>query len=118
MSGVQIQRRDDAAVQQEYGCAFRRILPWRSSGPSDTGMGVCTIAPGTASTPHSHEDHEHFYVVRGSGSVEVDGVRTDIAAGDALVVGSWQTHHFENASASEELELLSVWSLGPFGESR
>ncbi|MFD9498287.1 cupin domain-containing protein [Streptomyces sp. NPDC060035] len=116
MSGIPIQRREDAVTQEEYGCAFRRILPWQSSGPSDTGMGVCTVAPGTATTPHSHEDHEHFYVVRGSGRVEVDGVRTDIAAGDALVVGSYLTHHFENASDTEELELVSVWSLGAFGE--
>ncbi|MEU8806351.1 cupin domain-containing protein [Streptomyces violaceoruber] len=115
MSGIRIQRRADALVQEEYGCAFRRILPWESSGPSDTGMGVCTVAPGTATTPHSHEDHEHFYVVRGSGHAEVDGERTRIAAGDALVVGAHQRHHFENASDTEELEMVSVWSLGPFG---
>ncbi|MEV6263391.1 cupin domain-containing protein [Streptomyces sp. NPDC051784] len=115
MSGIQIQRRHEAVTEDEYGCAFRRILPWGSDGPSDTGMGVCTVAPGAVTTPHSHEDHEQFYVVRGSGRVEVDGTRTDIAAGDALVVGSYLTHHFENGSDTEELELVSVWSLGPLG---
>jgi quercetin dioxygenase-like cupin family protein len=115
MTGIQIQRRADAVPEDEYGCAFRRILPWGRTGPSDTGMGVCTIAPGSASTPHSHEDHEQFYVVRGHGRAHMDGQSTEIAAGDALVVGSWQVHHFENGSATEELEMVSVWSMGAFG---
>ncbi|QKW23638.1 cupin domain-containing protein [Kitasatospora sp. NA04385] len=115
MSGIQIQRRADAPTREEYGCEFRRILPWQRSGPSDTGMGVCTVAPGTATTPHSHVDHEQFYVVRGSGTVEVEGERAEVGPGDAIVVGSHQVHHFENGSATEELELLSVWSLGPLG---
>ncbi|WP_030607909.1 cupin domain-containing protein [Streptomyces sclerotialus] len=118
MSGIQIQRQAEAVVHEEYGCAFRRILPWQHTGPSDTGMGVCTVAPGGVTTPHSHEDHEHFYVVRGHGLVEVDGVRTEIGPGDALVVASQQTHHFTNLSATDELEMVSVWSLGPFGANR
>lgn len=31
------------------------------------------------------------------------------------MVGAHQRHHFENASDTEELEMVSVWSLGPFG---
>lgn len=118
MTGIQIQRQSDAVTNQEYGCAFRRILPWQNPGPSDTGMGVCTVAPGTATTPHSHEDHEHFYVVRGRGIAQVDGERAEVGPGDALVVGSQLTHHFENLSATEDLEMVSVWSLGPLGGAR
>jgi mannose-6-phosphate isomerase-like protein (cupin superfamily) len=115
MTGLRIQRSADAVTEQEYGCSFRRILPWDSPGPSDTGMGICTVAPGTVTTPHSHEDLEHFYVVRGSGVLIVDGERAEVGAGDAMVVGSMQVHHFENGSASEALELVSVWSMGEFG---
>ncbi|MEY9863610.1 mannose-6-phosphate isomerase-like protein (cupin superfamily) [Catenulispora sp. GAS73] len=112
---IQIQRRADAPTAREYGCDFRRILPWGRPGPSDTGMGVCTVAPDTATTAHSHEDFEHFYVIRGSGYVEVEGVRADIQPGDALVVEGDQVHRFVNTSTTEDLELLSVWSLGPLG---
>ncbi|MGK5638176.1 cupin domain-containing protein [Streptomyces sp. URMC 126] len=118
MSSIPIQRRADAPTAQEYGCAFRRILPWGSAGPSDTGMGVCTVAPGTSTTPHSHADHEHFYVVRGHGLLHLDGESAEIGPGDAFVVDSERRHHFENASAEEELEMVSVWSAGPFGEAR
>lgn len=115
MSGIPIQRRADAATAEEYGCDFRRILPWGGTGPSETGMGVCTVAPGAVTVPHSHQDHEQFYVVRGHGRVHVDGESAEIGPGDALVVGSHQVHHFENGSAAEELELVSVWSQGPLG---
>jgi mannose-6-phosphate isomerase-like protein (cupin superfamily) len=115
MTGIQIQRSTEAVTEQEYGCSFRRILPWGSHGPSSTGMGVSTVAPGSVTQPHSHVDHEHFYVVRGSGYFVVDGERTPIGPGDALVVGSLQEHQIQNGSGTEVLELLSVWSLGAFG---
>ena len=118
MSSIPIQRRASAPTAQEYGCAFRRILPWGVTGPCDTGMGVCTVAPGTTTTPHSHTDHEHFYVVRGSGLLHVDGQSTPIGPGDAFVVDSERRHHFANTSAGEELEMVSVWSMGPFGATR
>ncbi|MEW1750642.1 cupin domain-containing protein [Streptomyces angustmyceticus] len=115
MSSTPLQRRADAPTTQEYGCDFRRILPWGSTGPSDTGMGVCTVAPGTTTTPHSHADHEHFYVVSGTGLLHLDGESTAIGPGDAFVVDSHRRHHFENTSAREELEMVSVWSMGAFG---
>ncbi|AHH97672.1 cupin domain-containing protein [Kutzneria albida] len=117
MSEFKVQRRAESQFQDVYGCAFRRILPWGSSEPSDTGMGVCVVAPGSVSTPHSHVDHEQFYVVRGSGVAHVDGQVVDLGPGDALVVGSGQVHYFENGSPTEEWELVSVWSMGPLGEA-
>jgi quercetin dioxygenase-like cupin family protein len=115
MSGIHIQRRADAVTHVEYGCEFRRILPWGAPGPSDTGMGVCVVAPGETTTPHSHVDFEHFYVVCGHGRAHVDGQVAAIGQGDALVVGSQQVHCFENLSATDTLEMVSVWSIGPFG---
>ncbi|WP_019927286.1 cupin domain-containing protein [Nocardia sp. BMG111209] len=115
MTGLAFQRRADAAVRQEHGCEVRRILPWGHTGPSDTGMGVCAVAPGTVSTPHRHVDHEQFYVVRGHGRVHVDDESLEIGPGDAFVVGSRQLHFFENCSATDILELISVWSQGPLG---
>jgi quercetin dioxygenase-like cupin family protein len=115
MTSIQIERAAQAVTEQEYGCSFRRILPWQSRGPSSTGMGVSVVAPGSVTEMHSHEDYEHFYVVRGNGYFVVDGQRTVIGPGDALVVASMQEHRMENSSATEVLEVLSVWSLGAFG---
>lgn len=115
MNDIQIQRRADAVTNHEYGCEFRRILPWGVSGPSDTGMGVCVVAPGGTTTPHAHVDYEHFYVVRGRAVAHVDGCRAVIDQGDAVVVGSQQVHHFENLSGTERLEMISVWSPDAFG---
>jgi mannose-6-phosphate isomerase-like protein (cupin superfamily) len=117
MSEIQIQHRAESEFHDEYGCAFRRILPWGRTGPSDTGMGVCVVAPGKVSTPHSHVDHEQFYVVRGTGLVHVDDQVAELGPGDALVVDSQRVHYFENISPTEDLELVSVWSMGPFGET-
>ena len=115
MTSFQFQAASESTSEDEYGCQFRRILPWDKSGPSDTGMGVSTIAPGGTTTQHSHEDYEQFYVVRGVGIAHVDEEVTPIGPGDAFVVRSNQTHFFTNASETDELELVSVWSIGPLG---
>ncbi|GAA0270644.1 cupin domain-containing protein [Streptomyces polychromogenes] len=114
MSPLPIQRRDQAPAHQEHGCTFRRVLPWDHSGPSDTGMGICTVPPATRTVPHSHQDLEHFYVARGKGRVHVDGEATDIGQGDAFIIGAQQVHHFETPD-DHALELVSIWSQTPFG---
>ena len=116
MGAIRIQRSTEAVVDFEGGCAFRRILPWQRPGPSETGMGTCTVAPGEATVADSHADYEHFYVIRSVGHAVIDGDRLEIGTGDALVVSAHQVHHFENASSTDDLELLSIWSPGPYGE--
>ena len=113
MSSLQIQRRADAAMHEEYGCGFWRILPWKHSGPSDYGAGLAVIPPGSASEPHSHDEHEHFFVTSGAGRVVVDEESAPVASGDAVVVAPGQRHHFENSSDSEPLEIFCLWTMAP-----
>jgi quercetin dioxygenase-like cupin family protein len=112
---VQIQRRDDATTTEEYGCTFRRILPWQRAGASDNGMGVATVAPGGATAPHTHDEFEHFLIMRGEGRACVDEESVGVAEGDVVVVTPGQMHHFENVSPQAPLEVLCLWSRGPFG---
>jgi quercetin dioxygenase-like cupin family protein len=115
MNDIQIQHDADAVTKPEYGGEFRRILPWGVTGPSDTGVGVFRVAPGATTTPHSHVDYEHFYMVRGHARIYVDGGAATLSQGDAVVVASQQVHYFENLSDTDEVEMVTVWSLGPFG---
>jgi mannose-6-phosphate isomerase-like protein (cupin superfamily) len=115
MSAIEIQRREDAIIADEYGCRFRRILPWRQRGASDDGMGIAIMPPGGATEPHEHDEVEHFLVIRGDGLVCVDGETASVASGDAVVVSPGQRHHFENPSADTSLEVLCLWTGSPFG---
>lgn len=115
MTRVRVQRHADAPTANEYGCLFRRILPWEHPGPSDNGMGLALIPPSSASQPHAHDEHEHFVVCRGHGRVVVDGASAPVHYGDAVLVAPRQRHHFENASDTESLEILCLWTGEPLG---
>ncbi|MEV7457099.1 cupin domain-containing protein [Pseudarthrobacter oxydans] len=114
-STVPFERARDAHREVEYGCEFRRVLPWGSDAPSETGLGVSVIAPGESSQPHSHDDWEQFLVTAGTGAAIIDGALHPIERGDAFVISSQREHYFVNPSTEKDLELVSVWSVGPFG---
>jgi quercetin dioxygenase-like cupin family protein len=78
--------------------------------------GVATLAPGERSHPegrHVHADPEVFLILEGSGTVEVDGTPTAIAAGDVLVVAPGEDHHL---TAGAVAPLVMSWlDLVPVG---
>lgn len=114
-SSYQIQRRADATLLDEYGCEFWRILPWGIDGSSENGMGLAIVPPGGRTEPHSHEEVEHFMVIRGECDAHVEQEPVSLQEGDVIEVQSGRVHHFHNTSASVPLELLCLWSSGEIG---
>jgi quercetin dioxygenase-like cupin family protein len=78
--------------------------------------GVTTLAPGERSHPqgrHVHAYPEVFLILEGSGTVEIDGTPTAIAAGDVLVVDPGEDHHL---TADAVAPLVTSWlDLVPIG---
>jgi mannose-6-phosphate isomerase-like protein (cupin superfamily) len=65
-------------------------------------LAEATLEPGQATQRHYHRVSEEIYfVVKGSGDMEVDGENTRIRPGDAVLipVGAW--HSLENDGTSE-----------------
>ncbi len=115
MSVLRIKRRDEAAMGEEYGCGFWRILPWSATGSSDEGMALAVVAPLSRSTPHEHAEVETFVVMRGEGRACVEGESSPVGPGDVVAVASGQHHYFDNTSEREALEVLCVWSRAESG---
>jgi mannose-6-phosphate isomerase-like protein (cupin superfamily) len=65
-------------------------------------LAEATLEPDQATQRHYHRATEEIYVVvKGSGMMEVDGERTQIRPGDAVLIppGAW--HTLENNGTSE-----------------
>lgn len=71
--------------------------------------------PGHRSEPISHEGEEMFYVLEGTVTVEVDGERTVLEAGDSLHFTSTKTHSSWNHSDSPAT-ILWVGTMDVFGD--
>jgi mannose-6-phosphate isomerase-like protein (cupin superfamily) len=68
---------------------------------------VIRFAPGRSHERKTGDRHELLYVVAGSGTLELDGERHDIAPGTAAFVAPGETWAIDNGG-SEELLLLDV----------
>jgi len=64
------------------------------------------IRPGETVPAHTHHDEDQiYYVVTGEGFVELDGARTDVGAGSAVMI-PLGTEHLITNTGSEPLDYV------------
>jgi gentisate 1,2-dioxygenase len=75
--------------------------------------GMAALPPGFTTRPHSHAAEEVALFLRGSGSVEIDGVAHRVTAGTLLVTPSDLVHVTHSDPGDEPLIVL--WFYAPPG---
>ena len=63
-------------------------------------LGIAEIPPGTTLARHRHAAPEIYYLLSGTGNVEVDGIDYPVAAGVAVFIPGGAPHAFSNTGAS------------------
>ena len=74
------------------GSTIRELLGLPTAPVRNQSLAEATLAPGQATERHYHaESEEIYYVVEGSGEMELDGDRRPITVGDAVLIppGAW-----------------------------
>lgn len=71
------------------------FAPW-NGGSERIWMGLSEVEEGSTSNLHSHPNEEIFYVVAGSGEIEVEGVRYPVEPGSAVRVEPDLPHRLFN----------------------
>jgi len=67
-----------------------------------------SINPGCSIGYHEHVNEEEiFYVIRGKGTFDDNGVKKEITCGDAAITGGGTSHSIEN-TGDETLEMIAV----------
>jgi len=105
-------RARDAAVPFTTvdGSTIRSLLDRTTAPVAHQSLAEATIEAGAATIRHYHRAAEEiYYLVEGSGTMEVDGVTARVTAGDAVLIppGAW--HRLE-ADASGPVRLLCCCS--------
>lgn len=104
---AEVQHLDRDNLLYEYGLHTQRLFPWDVlNAPFESSWAVAR--PHTASTLHSHHEHEIFIAVRGSAVIECDGEPTPFAAGDVSFFRPGHQHRLINDN-DEEFVFYSVW---------
>ena len=88
------------------GSTIRVLLDAQLGGARRQSLAEATLAPGQATQRHYHAETEEIYVVlTGAGEMEVDGDRSRVEPGDAILIppGAW---HQLCADDAGELRIL------------
>ena len=86
---------------------FRRVV---FTGPN-TQLVLMTLRPGEDIGLETHDGHDQFLRIEaGQGYVQMDGKRTDIEDGSAVVIPAGVEHNVVNTSDDESLRLYTLYS--------
>jgi quercetin dioxygenase-like cupin family protein len=89
--------------------------------PNFAGFSIATLQPGQTLAEHSHESMvELFYVLSGSGKVQIDGQETSIAQGHFIEVVPGERHAFDVQPTEEQAMVMLFCGIttGPKPNSR
>ena len=66
------------------------------------------LAPGSSLGWHQHQgDIEAYYILTGAGTVDDNGTKVPVAAGDVVFTGNGEFHSIEN-TGSDNLEFIAL----------
>jgi mannose-6-phosphate isomerase-like protein (cupin superfamily) len=84
---------DDAeAFTTADGSTIRELLGLPTAPVRNQSLAEATLKPGQATERHYHaEAEEIYYLVEGTGELELDGERRQVGVGDAVLIppGAW-----------------------------
>jgi uncharacterized cupin superfamily protein len=105
---------DAAATEHGHGAAFAaRISPLGGPlGARSMGANLTVVPPGKAAWPYHHHygNEEHFFVVRGVGTLRFGSETFEVRAGDYIVTpaGGPETGHQLVNTGAEDLAYLAL----------
>ncbi len=72
---------------------FRILLDEETVGARHFALLINEFDPGLTSTAHKHDNEEHaFYVISGTGVIDIEGERIPVEPGDAVFVPPGKMH--------------------------
>jgi mannose-6-phosphate isomerase-like protein (cupin superfamily) len=75
------------------GSTIRELLGLPTAPVRNQSLAEATLSPGQATERHYHaESEEIYYVVEGTGEMELDGERRQVTAGDAVLIPPGARH--------------------------
>ena len=84
------------------GSTIRELLGLPTAPVRNQSLAEATLQPGQATERHYHrESEELYYLLEGSGEMEIDGERASVGPGDAILIapGAWHQIRADDGAA-------------------
>jgi mannose-6-phosphate isomerase-like protein (cupin superfamily) len=92
-------------VLTEERCTILEV--WNHPWDPEVSLARARVSPGVTTARHSLSVDERYLIEQGRGRVEVDGVETDVVAGDVVLIPRGAVQRIRNLG-SEELVFLCI----------
>ncbi|MGD9483096.1 cupin domain-containing protein [Streptomyces sp. TRM70308] len=101
---------DDLGFEPDYNVRAQRLPRFDGADEPYEGGAWVVVAPHTTMTEHVNPDGESelFYIVSGSGELEVAGERRRVGFGDSVFIPPGDSHLLVN-DGEEPVVFLSLW---------
>jgi quercetin dioxygenase-like cupin family protein len=90
----------DPALAERSPVRWKDLIGRERGASQAMSLGIAEIPPGTTLARHRHAAPEIYYLLSGTGNVEVDGIDYPVAAGVAVFIPGGAPHAFSNTGAS------------------
>jgi len=96
--------KDQEAFTTKDGSTIRSILDSTNAPVELQSLAEATLTQGSSTDRHYHKQSEEFYfILKGEGSMEIDGEIKPVTVGDAILIPRNSWHQI---SASSDLQFL------------
>lgn len=93
------------------GSTIRSILDLSNASVEKQSLAEATLPPGGATERHWHKASEELYfILEGSGNMEIEGEEQKVGVGDAILIPSGKWHQI---TANEDSELRFLCCCAP-----
>jgi len=94
------------------GSIIRELLAHRNSSIRNQSLAEATVPVGVVTELHHHpKTEEIYYILSGTGKMEIDGEFREIGPGDAIAIGPGKWHRIRN-DGSKDLVFLCCCAPG------
>jgi mannose-6-phosphate isomerase-like protein (cupin superfamily) len=100
---------NDAELTAQNGIRYQSIELLGAEEPSTLGFGWAVVPPKGRTAGHSHPEPEYYVILKGRGTMRVNGESAPIAANQAAFIPSGQHHQISNEQDSELVYLAIYW---------
>lgn len=90
-----------AAFTTKDGSEIRELLAHRNSGIRNQSLAEARLPPGASTSPHHHPvTEEIYYILEGTGSMQIADEIRQVGPGDAIAIPPGQVHQIRNTGIS------------------
>lgn len=115
-----VYRHEDEVAQETWNDArghlsFRTLIDGDVTATTGLTFGTATLAAGDWLALHRHAQPEIYYILSGSGTMTIDGVPREVAAGTGVFIPGNAEHAIRNAGPAA-LRFLYAFAVDGFSE--